>query len=244
MRALAIDRTASVRALSAALVARAALHAAFAIWLIGIRPRWAAVFDTGAWFGFADGTVGIFVAAILVGQTPRLFDALPTRAQWSLRYVVAAATLADAVGRLLVSGALRAMPGLVQLPMLLVPLFAATAVSIALLGAVMASAWVIVRRGSSGTARGVVHALFDPLAESAIVAFGASAVLLVGPPATSASLRSLAVAVSATFATLFAVAALGVVTVHPSGSPPPEVPRPGARQGTHNVHHRSPDGDR
>ncbi|HWH52047.1 MAG TPA: hypothetical protein VN651_10940 [Gemmatimonadaceae bacterium] len=197
------------------------LHASFAAWLITVRPPWTAVFDAGSWYGFADGTLGLLVAAILVGSTSRQFDTLPARARWSLRHLVAGATLVDAVGRLLVSSALRAMPGLSELPMVLVPLFAATGVSVTLLGAVMAVAWVMSRRGVSPDARRGVHALFDPLAMSAVVAFGAAAVLIVGPPATAASLRSLAVAVSATFAALFAVAALGVATLRPTAPAPP-----------------------
>src|SRR6185437_13512392 len=146
---------------------------------------------------------------------------LPARARWSLRHLVAGATLVDAAGRLLVSSALRAMPGLSELPMVLVPLFAATGVSVTLLGAVMAGAWAISRRGASRAARGVVHALFDPLAISAVVAFGAAGVLIVGPPATAASLRALAIAVSATFAVLFVVASLGVATLRPRVSASP-----------------------
>jgi hypothetical protein len=197
------------------------LHASFAVWLIAVRPPWSAVFDAGSWCGFADGTLGLLVAAVLVRQPSRPFDTLPARARWSLRHLVAGATLVDAVGRLFVSSALRAMPGLSQLPMVLVPLFAATGVSVTLLGAVMAAAWVMSRRGASRGERGVVHAVFDPLAMSAIVAFGAAGVLIVGPPATAASLRELAIAVSATFAVLFAVAGLGVATLRPTVSASP-----------------------
>ena len=192
------------------------LHAAFAVWLVAVGPQWAAVFEAGAGYGFADGTLGLLVAAILVWRTPQPFDTLPVQARWSLRHLVAGATLVDAVGRLLVSSALRAMPGLSQLPMVLLPLFAATGVSVTLLGAVMAAAWVVSRRGASRAARGVVHAVFDPLAMSAIVAFVAAGVLIVGPPATAGSLRALAIAVSASFAALFTVAGLGVATLRPA----------------------------
>jgi len=87
--------------LAAILLLRAAVHAGFAVWIVGSHPGWVDIFRVGSNFALVDGTLGLLGFVTLV----RL-------AQPSGGGLLAAMNLADAVGRLTLGTALRVFPGL------------------------------------------------------------------------------------------------------------------------------------
>jgi hypothetical protein len=184
-------------ALAAALMVRAADHAAFAAWVVTQRPGWTRVFETGSTYGFIDGGIGLLAGVLLVSAAPagapRLLSQL---------------TFVDASGRLATALALRVFPGIPVVLVGTVSLFVAVGASVAVLGTLAMVAWLLARirwrpwRHDS-------DAMFDPIAIAALVSFVAGFQLILTPPATPDALRTIAILVSAALAVVFTVASIG-----------------------------------
>jgi hypothetical protein len=173
-------------------------HGAFAAWVLNQRPGWTEIFDIGALYGLADGTLGLVTFALLLRGAPSGAPRL-----------LAMMTLLDAIGRLVAGVALRAFPGLPVVLTTAVPFFAAVGACVAGLGVVAVTVWAIARVRGGRSWSFDTDALFDPLAAAALVSFVVGYALFMHPPATSAAWRNFAVAVSGTLAAVFLVASLG-----------------------------------
>lgn len=191
-------------ALAAALSMRGIVNGTFTIWLLTQHPRWVDVFRVGSTYGFVDGALGIVTVALLLPRTPS--GAPP---------LLRATTLLDALVRLAVSVAIRALPGIPDTPITIMLFFGTLGAYAASLGVVAVAVWMVGharwRKGSS-TWRPGTGELFDPLAVAGLVALGVVAyAIFVGPPVTAETLRADAACVSAGFALAFLVAAAGAV---------------------------------
>jgi predicted permease len=107
--------------------------------------------------------------------------------------------------------ALRAFPGIPHVPMAVVPLFAAIGAGVAGLGLIGLTEWLVARMRERRDWQLSADALFDPLAAAALVSFAVGFVLFANPPATVATLRTLAASASGALAFVFLTASLGAV---------------------------------
>lgn len=196
---MSIPSVLHTRALATILMLRAAVHGAFAAWLLTRQPGWTPIFETGAIFGLVDGALGLLAVPLILPLTSR-----------GSPHLLATVTFVDACARIATGIALRVLPG--------IPLFAVAFVSLAgiigactaALGIVVAVMWAVARR------RQRTHVLawdelFDPLAAAAVVSFFAGFILFVNPPTTPPGLRTFAVVVTSALALVFAVASLGAL---------------------------------
>jgi hypothetical protein len=185
--------------LVATLLARAALHGAFAIWL-SRDHSWFDVFRTGSSFGLADGALGL-LAAVLLGRRRPVGAPAPQ--------VAIVAT--DGALRLAAAVAIRAFPGLPDIPLMIVLFFAALGVWAAVAGgvAVVGDALELIHRAAPTPGGARVHALFHPLSAAGLVALGLAAYAFVmGPPTTAAELRMAGACASGALALVFVVTAI------------------------------------
>jgi hypothetical protein len=200
----ASQRFAHANALVAVLSARGIVNGTFAIWLLTQHPRWADVFAVGSTYGFVDGALGLVTVVLLLPRTP---DGAPP--------LLRVTTLLDALVRLGVSVAIRALPGIPDTPITIMLFFATLAAYALGLGVVAIVVWLIGharwRKGSS-TWRPGTGELFDPLAVAGVLVLGVVAYSLhFGPAASVERLRSDAMWISGGFAFAFLVAAAGAV---------------------------------
>jgi hypothetical protein len=191
-------------ALAVTLLFRGGINGAFAVWLVTQHPRWSEIFQMGSSYAFADGALGLLSVALLMPRPPG--GAPP---------LLRATTFADALLRIGGGIALRTLPGIPDFPVSAVALFGVLGTCAAVLGVIALVAWLIrhaKRETPAPTPYSSAHALFDPLAMTGLVAliFGGYA-LLVGPPSTSAGLRTLGASWTGVLALAFLVAAIGAV---------------------------------
>jgi hypothetical protein len=185
-------------ALAFALWTRAAIHAAFAVWLLTVRPDWGRIFEVGAFYGFADGGVALFIVSLIVPVAPR----------GSPRFL-AAMTFVDAMGRLGTGAALLALPGIPDFFVTLGMLFGVVGVCAAAIGLVVMGAW-LVRRLRSGRGWSLTQdELFDPVAGAALIAFVTGYILFLAPPTTSRALQTMGAMVCGALTVMFVVAGIG-----------------------------------
>ena len=200
----ASQRFAHGNALVAVLSARGIVNGTFAFWLLAQHPRWADVFRVGSTYGLVDGALGLVTVVLLLPRTP---SGSPP--------MLRVTTLLDALVRLAVSFAIRALPGIPDTPITTLLFFSALAAYALGLGVVAVLVWLVGharwRKGSS-TRRPGTGELFDPLAVAGVLVLGVVAYSLhFGPPASVQRLRSDAVWISSGFAIAFFVAAAGAV---------------------------------
>jgi hypothetical protein len=188
------------RALAVTLLARAGDHSVFALWFIARQPGWMDMFHAGSIYALIDGSLGLIAAALLTRGAPIASPPL-----------LPALTFADGIGRLAAGIALLTFPGIPYMPMIFVPFLGGLGACAVGLGVSAIVEWRIARRSAGRTRSISTEALFDPLAISALVAFGVAYVLVVNPPATAADLRTIAAATSGALALVFVVAAFGAL---------------------------------
>jgi hypothetical protein len=189
-------------ALAVTLGLRAAVNAAFAVWLVTHHLGWIDIFRAGASYAIADGMLGLLTVVLLVPHVPHGAPRL-----------VRATTFADALLRLAAGFALRAFPGLPDFPISAVLFFGVAGVAAGCLGVIALTTSLVGRRHDATESRAErrsEHELFDPFALIGVFALAlAGYAFVVGPPATSGDLRVLAVSWSAGLAIAFLAATLG-----------------------------------
>jgi hypothetical protein len=187
-------------ALDSTLLARALVHAAFMVWLLSAAPGWSDIFWIGSAFGLVDGSLGLLTAF------------LATRVPVSAPPKLVALVLVDAFMRIAAGVAIQLLPGIVDIPIVLVLFFGALGTWAAMGGATAIGVLLVshARHHPAGNAAASsrVHALFDPLASAGFVALGLAVfAFAVGPPATAAELRTTAIVASGALTIIFTIAA-------------------------------------
>lgn len=191
-------------ALAAVLSMRGIVNGTFTIWLMTQHPHWADVFRVGSSFGLVDGALGLVTVLLFLPRAPSGSPPL-------LRLT----TLLDALVRIAVGLAIRALPGIPDTPITIMLLFAALGAYAVSLGVFAVAVWLVGharwRKGSS-TWRPGTGELFDPLAVAGLLALGVVAYsLFAGPPASVERLRTDAIWISGGFAIAFLVSAAGAL---------------------------------
>jgi hypothetical protein len=191
-------------ALAAVLSMRGIVNGTFTIWLLTQHPRWAEVFQVGSTYGLVDGMLGLTTVVLLLPRAPS--GAPP---------LLRVTTLLDALVRVAVSLAIRALPGIPDTPITIMLFFGALGVYAISLGIVAVTVWLVGharwRKGSS-TWRPGTGELFDPLAVAGLLVLGVVAYSLVaGPPVSVERLRGDAMWISTGFTIAFLVSAAGAV---------------------------------
>lgn len=189
--------------LALTLLARAVTHAAFLIWVLAADPAWFDVFWVGGAYGLADGTLGLVTALLLARRTPIAAPPL-----------LVGMVLADGVMRLAAGIALRAFPGIPDIPIAVVLYFGALGSWAAVAGAIAVGGWLFAhtRHDRAGSGRARVLALFDPLSAAGLVALGlALYAVIMGPPASTRELHMYAAVACAGLSCVFAAAAAGAL---------------------------------
>jgi predicted permease len=190
----------SVALLGATLGARGCINAAFGAWLLLRQPAWASVFERGSQYAIADGVLGFLAVGLIVSLTPS-----------GLLRLLAAMTCVDAIGRISAGIIVLTLPGLPDLPIAVVPFFAALGAAISGLGAIGLISWLIARARTHRDWSRNAEALFDPLAAAAVISFVIGFVLFTNPPATLEAMRALAALAAGTLALVFLTASLGAL---------------------------------
>lgn len=186
--------------LALTLLARALTHGAFIVWVQAGNPTWFDIFWTGGAYGLVDGTLGLVTAFLLSRRIP--VGAPPA---------LVGIALADGLIRIGAGVAIRAFPGIPDIPIVLVLFFGALGTWAAVAGAVAVGGWLFAHsHRATGNLDGQVRALFDPLSVAGLVALGlALYAVVMGPPATSAGLRNYATVACAGLSCAFLAAAAG-----------------------------------
>lgn len=186
----------------AVLLGRAGVTAAFAFWLLTRHPGWTDIFRGGAYYGLADGGLGLIMATLLVRHRPIAAPPL-----------LVALTLVDAFMRIAAGLAVLQFPGIPYFPITVVLLFCALGVWAATAGLTAMVAWYVAHerhRHAVGGKPSRVHAIFDPLSVTGVIALVAAvSAFIAGPPATAASLRFVAGITSSALALAFLGGAVG-----------------------------------
>lgn len=189
----------------ATLLLRAAVSGAFAAWLLTATPAWGDVFHFGAFYAFADGLLGLLMAARLESHEP--VPAPP---------VLVAFTIVDAVFRCAIGALVLLFPGIPDVPLATVLFFGILGAWALSAGTIAIVAWLLAHRAQRAARRDPhteTHDMFDPLTEGGLIAaFLAVYALTAGPPTTAYDLRFAGAVAGLAFASVLAIAAFGVAT--------------------------------
>lgn len=197
----------SFHRLAVILLGRACASIALSANLLTHRASWAEVFRAGAWYALIDGLLAL-AASILLGRSLR---------RQSSRILVTI-TSVDAQLRLAVGLIVLSVPGIAEVPMTLISLFAAVGATASVLGAAAVILWMVEHHRHRHHRRHGAHALYDPIPIIGMLSIAVGAMFVFDPPTSAAELRQVLATGGVILGVTFVMSSIGAV-MSPSDAP-------------------------